>query len=30
MTQTPPDAVKMLAKRILEIGYEDLRPASAM
>ena len=22
----PPDAVKLLAKRILEIGYEDLPP----
>lgn len=24
MNHTPPDAVKLLAKRILEIGYEDL------
>ena len=26
MNHTPPDAVKMLARRILEIGYEDLPP----
>lgn len=25
-TTSPPDAVKLLAKRILEIGYEDLPP----
>ena len=24
MNNTPPDAVKLLAKRILEIGYDDL------
>ena len=26
MNNTPPDAVKLLAKRILEIGYDDLPP----
>jgi hypothetical protein len=26
MNNTPQDAVKLLAKRILEIGYEDLPP----
>lgn len=26
MTTTPPDAVKLLAKRLLETGYEDLPP----